>query len=126
MFEKKGSIIYNWKILNFKTENQMYDEHKLENKARTLDVQYLFGLLQRDSGLGICCGVSCARTSSTSPTSGLLACGVFLFKSFGQGLADNLRADDYYLHDIFGHGSNVVPRTEVRTLVITSILDNHR
>lgn len=79
-------------------------------KARTFDVQYLFGLLQRDAGLGIGSGMSCAGTSSTSPTSGLLTCGVFLFESFGQRLADNLRADDYYLHDVFGHGSDVVPR----------------
>lgn len=79
-------------------------------KARTFDVQYLFGLLQRDAGLGISSGMSCAGTSSASPASGLLTCGVFLFESFGQRLADNLRADDYYLHDILGHGSNVVPR----------------
>lgn len=92
----------------------LHDEPKgkgSKTKARTLDVQYLFGLLQRDAGLGIGRGVRCAGTSSTSPASGLLASGVFLFESFGQCLADYLRADDYYLHDILGHGSNVVPRS---------------
>lgn len=81
-----------------------------QTKSRTLDVQYLFGLFQRDAGLGIGRGMRCACTSSTSPTSGLLACSVFLFESFGQRLADYLRADDNYLHNILGHGSNVVPR----------------